>query len=175
MNIQLLKENIINNRVRLYCVLDGAAIDNLPKRLYEMRPPNYPLIGGQLTPDMVHVAPYLIQLKQNNRFTDWILENGFDKNWGIFVHTRSPKIEMRRHFRSLMTVHSEDGRPMLFRFYDPRVFRKFLPTCDKGQIKTFFGDVAKFFVESEEKQKLLIYKIENDELKQSEIDLSNKE
>ncbi len=175
MNKEKLKETIISNRTRLYCVLDGAAVPDLPKRLYETDPPNYPLIRGELTPDMVHVAPYVVQLRPNGQFTNWIVDEGFGKNWGIFAHCRFSITEMRRHFRALMTVHDETGKPLLFRFYDPRVFRKFLPSCDQEQIETFFGKVETFFVEAEEDEKLLSYKIENNELKQGEIDLANRD
>lgn len=175
MDKQKLKQTILSNRTRVYCILDGAAINNLPKYLYEMNPPNYPLVEGELSPQMIHYAPYLIQLKSNNQFSEWILDKGFGRNQGIFVHSRSPKLDMRKHFRSLLTVHSEDGTPMLFRFYDPRVFRKFLPSCDKTQLETFFGEIDRFFVEADEKDIFLSYKIQNNELEQTEIDLSDKE
>lgn len=174
MDKQKLKESLLGKRTKLYCILDGAAVKGLPQKLYETRPPNYPLIRGKLTPDMVHVAPYLVQLLPNGHFTNWLLDESFGKNWGIFVHCRFSITEMRRHFRGLMNVHDEDGKPMLFRFYDPRVIRKFLPTCEPDQIETFFGKVETFFVEAEEGKKLLSYQFENNGLKQGEIDLESK-
>jgi hypothetical protein len=175
MDKQKLKESLLSNRTKLYCILDGAAIPDLPKRLYETRPPKYPLLRGELSPDMVHVVPYLVQLLPFGEFTKWIIDESFGKNWGIFVHCRFSITEMRRHFRALMNVHDETGKPMLFRFYDPRVIRKFLPTCEPDQIETFFGKVETFFVEAENEEKLLSYKFENNELKQGEIDLASKE
>jgi hypothetical protein len=74
-----------------------------------------------------------------------------------------------------MNVHDETGKPMLFRFYDPRVIRKFLPICEPDQVETFFGKVETFFAEAENEEKLLSYKFENNELKQGEIDLASKE
>ena len=38
---------------------------------------------------------------------------------------------------------------MYFRFYDPRVFRMFLPTCDETQLRDFFGGVDFFIAEGE--------------------------
>ena len=174
MDKQKLKQSLLSNRTKLYCILDGAAIKDLPKKLYETRPPKYPLISGELTPDMVHVTPYLVQLLPNGDFTNWVIDEFYGKNWGIFVHCRFSITEMRRHFRALMSVHDEDGNPMMFRFYDPRVIRKFLPTCETDQIETFFGKVETFFVEAEEGETLLSYKFQNDELKQDEIDLASK-
>jgi hypothetical protein len=42
-----------------------------------------------------------------------------------------------------------------FRYYDPRVLRAFLPTCNAGELKTLFGDVDQFFIESKEVGALL--------------------
>jgi hypothetical protein len=175
MDKQKLKESLLNRRTKLYCILDGAAVKDLPKKLYETRPPKYSLIRGKLTPDMIHVAPYLVQLLPNGHFTKWVLDEGFGKNWGIFVHCRFSITEMRRHFRALISVHDETGKPLIFRFYDPRVIRKFLPTCEPNQIKTFFGKVETFFVEAENEEKLITYEFENNGLKQGEIDLADKE
>ncbi|MFQ5412131.1 MAG: DUF4123 domain-containing protein [Phycisphaerae bacterium] len=175
MDKQKLKENLLNARTRSYCVLDGAAVPDLPKRLYEMDPPNYPLIRGNLTPDMVHVAPYVVFLGPRDDFTNWIIDEGFGKNWGIFVQCRFSINEMRRHFRELMNVNDETGKPLLFRFYDPRVIRKFLPTCDEGQVEAFFGKVERYFVESGEGETMLVYTHENGGLSTTELDLKERE
>lgn len=175
MDKQKFKQLLLSNQTRLYCVLDGAKVENLPMRLHETRPPNYCLFRGELTPDVVHLAPYLVNLMPNNRFTDWVLDESFGKNWGIFAHCRYSITEMRRHFRSLVQVHDENGNPLIFRFYDPRVFRNFIPTCELDEVQTLFGKVETYFVEAEESPKMLTYKIENDEVKTNEIDLEVKE
>jgi hypothetical protein len=175
MNLQLLKETLLTARARTYCVLDGAAVKDLPRHLYEMKPPNYCLLRGELTPDMVHVAPYVALMIPGEAFSDWVVENCFGANRGIFVQTRFSIKEMRKHFRALITVLDEKGDPMLFRFYDPRVFRKFLPTCDGEQIETFFGSVDKFFLEDEDQKNLLCYTQTDGVLEKKEIDLSDKE
>ncbi len=174
MNKQKLKEILLINQTKLYCVLDGANVPNLPMRLYEAKLPNYCLFSGELSPDVVHVAPYVVNLFPNNQFTEWILEEGFGKNWGVFVHCRFSITEMRRHFRSLVSVHDEKGNPLIFRFYDPRVFRKFIPTCEIEEIKTLFGKVETYFVEAENSSNMISYKIDNDEIKIGEIDLEIK-
>jgi len=175
MNQQLFKDTLSSPMTRTYCILDGAAVPDLPKRLYQLDPPNHSLIRGELTPDMVHVAPYVAIMMPNEKFTAWVIENSFGKNWGIYVQSRFSIFEMRRHFRSLISVHDEEGMPMIFRFYDPRVIRKFLPTCDKDQLKVFFGNVDTYFVEAEEEDKLLAYRYRNGELETREIDLTDKE
>ncbi|MDH3494901.1 MAG: DUF4123 domain-containing protein, partial [Acidobacteriota bacterium] len=170
-----LRETLQVSNMRLYCVLDGAAVPDLPKRLYRSRLKNYCLLRGKLTPDVVHMAPYVVYLKPDSDFTSWVLDESFGKNWGIFAHSRSTITEMRRHFRSLINVHDEDGNPLIFRFYDPRVIRRYLPTCNLGEVKVFFGKIESYYVEADNEEKLLRYAIKDNELKVSEIDLESKE
>jgi hypothetical protein len=46
-------------------------------------------------------------------------------------------------------VRVEAGGTFLFRFYDPRVLRAYLPTCDAGELATVCGPAAMFVVEGE--------------------------
>ncbi len=164
-----LQKILFIEQTRVFTVLDGASVPKLPMRLYEMRPPNYCLFRGELAPDIAEVAPYLITLAPNNPFTDWVLEESFGKHWGIFIHSPYSILEMRRHFRALFTVYNEEGNPMYFRFYDPRVLQTFLPTCNGGELKSFFGKADTFFSEDDKGQNLLSFKLENNELKQAEL------
>ncbi len=163
-----LEKILFGERTLVFVVLDGALIPDLQMKIYETRPPNYCLMRGELKPDMAEVAPYVVQLIAGAPFTDWVLGD-FGKNWGIFVQSLHSIKEMRRHFRALLTIYDETGKPMLFRFYDPRVIGKFLPTCSGDELKTFFGKVDKFFAEDEKTKKMTAFRLENDELKQTEL------
>jgi Domain of unknown function (DUF4123) len=170
MDKEKLKQYLLSERTKLFCVLDGASVPDLPMRLYETRPPNYCLFSGELAPDMAHVAPYVVNLLPNHKFTDWVLDESFGKHWGIFAHSLYSIKEMRRHFRALVSVYDEQGNPLIFRFYDPRVLQRFLPTCNAGELKTFFGKIQKYYAESDDD--LLVYELENDKLKESKFDLN---
>ena len=76
---------------------------------------------------------------------------------------------MRKHFRALVTVHDEAGTPMIFRFYDPRVVHKFLPTCNTGELKTFFGKVDAFFAETPDGKGFSRFVIENNMLRENKL------
>lgn len=172
MEIEKLNQYLFSKATRVYAVLDGASVPDLPTRLYEMQPPRYCLFTGNLEPDMTEVAPYLVRLYPQTPFTDWLLKEFWGKHWGIFVHSRRSLKEMRKHFRSLITVYDEKGDPMIFRFYDPRVLRRYLPTCNQGELKVLFGDVESFFVESEDNEKLMNFHLaEENNLKQAAFDI----
>ena len=159
MDLQQIRQHLFNRETRLYSVLDGAMVTDLPNKLFEGRIPNYSVVQGELTPEMVHASPYLVYLSPDSKFADWVLTEALGKHWGIFLHTRRSMIEMRKHFRALLQVYDERGNPLKFRFYDPRVLSRFLPTCNGGELKTLFGDVDAFFTESEDGQSLVRYQI----------------
>jgi hypothetical protein len=76
---------------------------------------------------------------------------------------------MRRHFRSLVDANDGRGNSFTFRFYDPRVLRRYLPTCTHEELSEFFGKVHSFFAEAESGQQITEYKLEKGELKQTEL------
>jgi hypothetical protein len=76
---------------------------------------------------------------------------------------------MRGHFRSLLTVYDDSGRPLLFRYYDPRVLRLFLPTCNAEELKKMFGPVENYFVEDEDASKLLRFEVVSKSLRRKRL------
>lgn len=53
---------------------------------------------------------------------------------------------LRKHFRRFTRVQFEDdGRIVIFRFFDPGVLRTFLSSCTSAELETFFGPI-RFFV-----------------------------
>ena len=159
-----------------YTVLDGAAVMDLPSKLYEMKAQNICLYRGELSPDIVHVAPYLVHLTPGTPFTNWLLTECWGKNWGIFAQTQVSLTRMRKHFRSLLTVYDEAGKPLLFRYYDPRVLFTYLPTCTTEEFENIFGIVGYYLIESENGKQLRRYNFENRQLKKTslEIETENK-
>lgn len=134
---------------RVFAVLDGASSPQLLKNLYGMGPEYCCLYRGELEPDIATVAPYLVRMNPSDKFTDWVLAEGWGVHWGIFAVTSADLRTMRDHLRQFHTVELPDQRTVLFRYYDPRVLRCFLPPCNEAELKTFFGPVRNFIVEGE--------------------------
>lgn len=170
MTKEQLETILFSERARVFGIFDGASVPELPQQLYKTKAKNVCLFRGELEPDMASVAPYLVHLQPGGPFTNWILDDGFGKHRGIFLHTRRSMIEMRKHFRSLVTVFDEEGNPMIFRYYDPRVLVRFLPTCNEDELRDFFGDVDRFFAEEVDAGRLLSFKREGGSLKTAPFD-----
>jgi hypothetical protein len=169
MTKERLEEILFSGGLPVYAILDGASIPDLPMKLYEMRPPNYCLFRGELEPDMASVAPYLVALLPRDPFTEWILKDSFGKHWAVFLQSTHSLKDLRGHFRALITVFNEEGNPMIFRYYDPRVMTTYLPTCTDEELNEFFGGTKKFFAEAAAKGSLMSYTLEKGKLKETEI------
>jgi hypothetical protein len=46
---------------------------------------------------------------------------------------------------------------MIFRWYDPRVLRVYLPTCTENELDMLFGPLSSYFVEDGEHARLNVY------------------
>ncbi len=169
MNQNKLNQYLSAGSTRLYGVLDGAAIADLQTRIYEAELPNYCLFQGDLDRDLAEVAPFLVYLPVGHRFTQWLFSEGFGDTCGIFAHARASFIDVRRHFRSLANVYDANGNSAIFRYYDPRVLRRYLPTCTPNELIGFFGNVETIFAESEDGKTLVSFELENHVLKRSEL------
>ena len=133
-----------------FAILDGASVPDLLGDLFTFNPEHLCLYRGELEQDMAQVAPYLVFLERDAPFTDWVLTNGWGEHWGIFGVTKVDMKELLKHFRKFLTVYDESGKLRYFRYYDPRVLRVYLPTCNADELKTVFGPVESYLVEDEE-------------------------
>lgn len=155
--IKLLRSHLFADPdANVFAVLDGASVPDLLDQLYGDEPPEHCcLFPGTLEPDMAEVAPYLAQLEPDAEFTQWVLSNGWGKHWGIFGVSNDDLGTLRWHFRTLVSAHGPDLEPLTFRFYDPRVFRVFIPTCRPNEIASIFGPVLGYLLEDDDPNVLL--------------------
>jgi hypothetical protein len=158
---EIIKQHLFADpALNAYAVLDGASIPGLRAELHGEHPPAQfeCLFRGDLAPDMAEVAPYLVRIEPQAGFTDWLLDAGWGRHWGIFALSQLDFQSVRYHFRSLVRVYDEAGmRYLFFRYYDPRVLRSFLPTCLEPQLAEMFGPVDYYLAEGEPATELLRY------------------
>jgi hypothetical protein len=119
------------------------------------------LFRGEQARELATVAPYLVHLLRDDPFTEWLFTYGWGNNWGITIESSAALSmgELRRHFQSFIMVYDPVGKPLFFRYYDPRVFRVYLPTCNESELKTVFGPVNAFYVEAEDSGYLMHYSL----------------
>lgn len=156
----------------VYALLDAARGRAVYEAVRWSSRPQAPLYGGELPPEIERVAPYLVELGGDHSFTRRILMQGWGDSWGCFLSAPVDLATLRRHLRTLLRVRMEEGQTMLFRFYDPRVLRVYLPTCTRQELKAFFGPVSRVLVEDDAGEASLAFEQRHGELAISRHDLA---
>jgi hypothetical protein len=134
----------------LYALLDAARDPGIYRGLrgFAATEEIAGLYQGPTAEELAAVAPYLVRLGPRTDVFDWLWDKGCGRSWGIFLWSAVGLEGVRAHLRKLTKVRTEDGKVLLFRFYDPRVLSVFLPTCAPDQIEEMFGPVMRLFAET---------------------------
>lgn len=132
----------------LYAILDAARSERVLQLLRESVEEYRSLYEGPQGDVLADVAPYLVSLPDKD---SWLLEalvqEGWGADWGVYLTSAQPLVEVRRHLRKLLMVEAEGGEGRLyFRFYDPRVLGPFLSTCPEETRQAFFGAIERFLL-----------------------------
>ena len=143
----------------LYAVLDGARNANIYPAIQKSSFQFECLYRGELDPDLAEAAPYLLRLEREMPFTHWLVAEGWGKSWGTFLIAAASLRELRQHLRKLLMVYGPHGKPLYFRYYDPRVLRAYLPTCTAGELREVMGPIGRLLAEGEEGQVLSFERI----------------
>jgi hypothetical protein len=134
----------------VYAILDGARDPRIPSRVESYLDQKACLYEGNLPRELTNAAPHLLRLFCDDRFCRRLLEDGWGNAWGVFAITVTSLTSLRRHFRKFMVVRGPTGNRLVFRWYDPRVLRVYLPTCTVEDLRTVFGPIEAFVVEGSE-------------------------
>ena len=129
------------------------------------------LYAGHLPWQLKMAAPYLVQLRKDDSFTSLVLEQGWGNSWGVFLRTDTDLRSLRKHLRGFLRVRGPQGERMVFRYYDPRVLRVYLPTCTPEELRTVYGPIAQFVLESKDARELLEFAFDGTALQERRLPL----
>ena len=107
------------------------------------------LYSGPVAPALQKAAPYLVQLEPGGYYTRELLEYAWGRCWGVIIRCDLDLARIRRHLRKFLIVREMNGRKLIFRYYDPRVLRLYLPTCNVSELREFFGPIDAFYLEGQ--------------------------
>lgn len=101
----------------LYAVIDAASEPDTLTMFAELDPVSSCLYLEPLEPDIVHLAPYLVQVDENVQ--QWLKQR--KTHWGFYCESKASFKEVRHHWRKYLQVMLPGrDKPSFFRFYDPR-------------------------------------------------------
>ncbi|ATB39457.1 FHA domain-containing protein [Cystobacter fuscus] len=148
----------------LFAVLDAARDERIPVLLRESVEEYRSLYEGAQGEAMAEIAPYVVHLPGDSRLLRSLVQEGWGRNWGIFLSSQRPFKDVRRHLRKFLMVKDSVSRDLYFRFYDPRVLRVFLPTSWPEQNQALFEGVRAYWAEGDDGTSLLRFALKEQAL-----------
>ena len=155
----------------VWAILDCARDERIYPALRNSQLDYLCLFSGRLHHEVVAAAPHLIEVSPTFRFTPRLIEMGWGQSWGVFLRTKDPS-NLRSHLRGFLRVTDESGRFLLFRYYDPRVLRVYLPTCRTDELRTVFGPISSYLVEDVDGKGLIEFEFDGHRLFERRITLA---
>jgi hypothetical protein len=157
-------------RVNVWTILDGARDRRIFGAVDRTSQDKCCLYSGNLPWQLQLAAPYLVQLDREDSFTDYVIDNGWGNSWGIFFRSETSMRNLRNHLRTFLRVRDQSGRRLVFRYYDPRVLRLYLPTCNAKELAAVFGPIHEFVAEDERPGSLLQFEFDGRELTRTQVE-----
>jgi hypothetical protein len=125
----------------LYAVIDACGAPSVPSRVRQLGDQRaVSLYKGRAEEELWAIAPYLFAV--DTITFDWISSELWGTPWGFLALAHEGLDTLRHHFRQFLTVKTPAGEEWYFRFYDPRVLRKYLDTCNSTERAAFFGPAS---------------------------------
>lgn len=127
---------------RVHAVLDGRVVPGLPGLIEQADVPGWDCLQrGALTPQAAREAAYIVELKPEAPFADWVLREAAQSfpGWGVVLVSTQPLLPMREHCRGLADVLMPDGERRPWRWYDPELLGTLLPELSPSQQDELFG------------------------------------
>lgn len=162
-------------RQKIWMILDGARTIEIFRMLIACHLEYACLYSGKLAPELEIAAPYLVQLDYEYRDTRRLLRRAWGNSWGVFFKSETSLKKLARHLREFLIVRDEAGRRLVFRYYDPRVLRIYLPTCNATELRMVYGPIECFWTEAEQPCNLLEFRMRSGVLEQWRCQLESSE
>jgi hypothetical protein len=158
----------------VWAILDCARDERIYPALRNSQLDYLCLFSGRLHLEVVTAAPHLIELSPSYRFTPKLIEMAWGQSWGVFLRI-GDATNLRTHLRGFLRVRDESGRILMFRYYDPRVLRVYLPTCQPDELRTVFGPIRSYLVEGEDGKSVIEFEFDGHRLHERRIVLASGE
>ncbi len=115
------------------------------------------LLAGTRAQSLAAWAPYLVLLPKSSVLLEVLVREGWGKHWGVYLTSLTSFETVLAHLQQWLWVQTEAGKPLYFRFYDPKTLRVWLPTLTVVEQQRFFGPVKRWLVEDGHEGEVLEY------------------
>jgi hypothetical protein len=128
--------------LQVYAVAMGSRIPDLAVTLAAADVLDFDcLLPGALSDEAQRSAPYLVLLKPESAFTDWLLFEAAAGlgEWGVLALSGTKMMALRGHLRGLQNAQTPTGLTFRLDWMDPTILQALLPLFDAAALKAFMG------------------------------------
>ena len=147
-----------NDMCSLYAIVDSARDEEAFTYFLADNIAYRSLFEGKMDVKHFGVSGFLVECQKDSILFDWLTTKAWGGSCSVFFITKASFEEVFKHLQKFNRVYLEDNDVVYFRYYDPRVLRVYLPTCNPKEIRMFYGDIQSFFMESENPEILTEFK-----------------
>ena len=122
------------------------------------------LFRDPIDPALAATAPWLVRIDDADPLPAIWQAHGMGLNWGVRAASPVDLATLRNALRRFTQARLPDGTVALFRFYDPRVLRTFLPATLPAERAPWFTHVSHYVVEEEDTGTMHQFHIDGDRL-----------
>ncbi|MCD4732573.1 MAG: DUF4123 domain-containing protein [Bacteroidales bacterium] len=155
---EFLLERAEKEECHLFGIVDSARNDEVFRYLVTGDVQYKSLFEDTMDVQSYGVSGFLVECKKESPLFRWMTTEAWGDSCCIYFTSKSSFDDLFSHFRKFNRVYLEGDDVVLFRFYDPRVLQTYLPTCNRVEIETFFGEVNSFFTESDKQEVIHVFK-----------------
>jgi hypothetical protein len=130
----------------VYAVLDASRDSRIPAFLDASGEPYRPLDPA------VRSTVFVAAPAAQGRLLDVLVKDGWGRGWGFFCIAPVSIDEVCAHLSNYAILFTRTGRPLTFRFWDPRVLRALVPSLPLEEAAEFFGPMVRMVVEGEKSE-----------------------
>jgi hypothetical protein len=147
---------LFDNALSVYAIIDAAKIEELTTNLLIYEPNHRILFEGEDAIALEEVAPYIVQLHEDDFFSKWVIEEVYGHDGAIFLKSHHDIDTLATHFKGFLHVSREIPHPEtkqlviqegILAFYDPRVLPEWLESVEEETKKRFLSVVASLYYE----------------------------
>lgn len=124
-----------------FAIVDGAADPRLYNLIVETKT-HACLYTGDYPEETRKALPYIVQMRNGERFSKIWSTYETGNYWGILCKTDLALSAFRRHLRHFTTARLPDGEVVMFRFWDPRVFKTFSENGSAAEVEPFLKGIS---------------------------------
>lgn len=157
---------------KTYALMDCALDSTIYPTIHSCGCPAECLYTQSWQSGLSDIAPYLVELMPNAKFSNELLTWDWYANWGYFVQSAANLDDCAKAFTAVTTAILPDGSNAFFRFQDPRVVRTFLKTATTDDLGAVFGKATRLVVPMADDgtscEGAIVYTLTNGALQQTE-------